>query len=198
VSQVPHHCYGRELLVRTAYIPENPNEYPSNSSPEQFIQTTPFLSTNETFNSTTMDDSSIFDDNKDDRLASLRDELEANLECMQIAHEHEINLLREKLKRETKLRKEADESYKEAEEDWKKENTENIRLRTSLIKNVMQTFNIRKTLSRQTKDQLRECAQMEKQCEDIKSNRMSSSNSKTILLYSTLFISYEILDEETT
>jgi len=120
-----------------------------------------------------MDNSLIYDDDNHNRLASLRDELEANLECMQIAHEHEIKILREKLSREKKLLNESEESYKEAEEDWRKVNEENIRLRTSLIKNVMQTFNIRRDLARQTKEQLIKCRQIEKQCEDIKSNRIT-------------------------
>jgi len=59
------------------------------------------------------------------------------------------------------------------EEDWRKVNEENIRLRTSLIKNVMQTFNIRRDLARRTKEQLIKCRQIEKQCEDIKSNRIT-------------------------
>jgi hypothetical protein len=120
-----------------------------------------------------MDNSLIYDDDDHNRLASLRDELEANLECMQIAHEHEIKILREKLLREEKLKKEVEELYQEAEEDWRKVNDENIRLRTSLIKNVMQTFNIRKDFSRRTKEQLKICTQIEKQCENIKSNRIA-------------------------
>lgn len=110
----------------------------------------------------------MYDDDTHNRLASLRDELEANLECMQIAHEHEIKILREKLSREQKLHREAEESYKEAEEDWKKVNDENNRLRASLIKNVMQTFNIRKDFARRTKEQIKQCRQIEKLCEDMK------------------------------
>ncbi len=124
-----------------------------------------------------MDNSLIYDDDDHNRLASLRDELEANLECMQIAHEHEIKILREKLLREEKLRKEVEELYQEAEEDWRKVNDENIRLRTSLIKNVMQTFNIRKDFARRTKDQLNNCRQIEKQCQDIKSNQITFKKS---------------------
>ncbi|CAF4609566.1 unnamed protein product, partial [Rotaria magnacalcarata] len=80
-------------------------------------------------------------------------------------------VLRDKLAREKKLKVDAEESYKEAEEDWSKVNDENIRLRTSLIKNVMQTFNIRRDLARRTKDQLKQCEQVEKQSQDIQSNR---------------------------
>lgn len=110
----------------------------------------------------------MYDDDNHNRLASLRDELEANLECMQIAHEHEIKILRDKLTREKKLYKDAEELYREAEEDWRKVQDENLRLRTSLIKNVMQTFNIRKDFARQTKEQLKQCALIEKQYQDMK------------------------------
>jgi hypothetical protein len=116
-----------------------------------------------------MENNLIYDDDNHNRLGSLRDELDANLECMQIAHEHEIKILREKLAREKKLRNEAEELYKEAEEDWRKVNDENLRLRTSLIKNVMQTFNIRKDFARRTKEQLKKCTQFE----EIKSNQLT-------------------------
>jgi len=167
------------LYVKTANGPTNSIEDQSNSSSDHLSQTTSCLSTNENLNSTTMDNSLIYDDDDHNRLASLRDELEANLECMQIAHEHEIKILREKLLREEKLKKELEELYQEAEEDWRKVNDENIRLRTSLIKNVMQTFNIRKNFSRRTKEQLKICTQIEKQCENIKSNRIASKINET-------------------
>jgi hypothetical protein len=150
------------LYVKTAYNQTNLTEDQSNSSSDHLSQTTSCLSRNENLNSTTMDNSFIYDDDTYNRLASLRDELEANLECMQITHEHEIKILREKLSREKKLQQEAEESYKEAEEDWRKVNDENIRLRASLIKNVIQTFNIRKDFARRTKEQLQKC-------EDLKS-----------------------------
>jgi hypothetical protein len=171
VSKAPHFCKDRLLLVRTSYDQTNSSENQSNFSSDQLSQT--ILSTNETLNSTTMDTSLTFDEDNDNRLASIRDELEANLECMQIAHEHELKLLRDKLTRVKKLQKEAEELYKEAEVDWRQVNDENLRIRTSLIKNVMQTFNIRRDLARRTKDQ-------SKQCDDIKSNsdnfKISSHN----------------------
>jgi len=153
------------LFVKTAYDQKDSTEVQSNSSSDHLSQTTSFLSTNENLNSTTIDNSLIYDDDTHNRLASLRDELEANLECMQIAHEHEIKILREKLSREKKLHKEAEELYKEAEEDWQKVNDENIRVRTNVIKNVMQTFNIRKNFARRTKEQFKKCAEIQKQCE---------------------------------
>jgi hypothetical protein len=156
------------LFVKSAYDQTNSIDDQSNSSSDRLSQTMSCLSINENLNSTTIDNSLVYDDDTHNRLASLRDELEANLECMQIAHEHEIKILREKLSREKKLQKEAEELYKEAEEDWRKVNDENIRLRTSLIKNVMQTFNIRKNFARRTKEQIKKCTQIEKQCEEIK------------------------------
>ncbi|CAF4629249.1 unnamed protein product [Rotaria sp. Silwood2] len=175
VSQTPHYCQGRHLIVKTACDHINSNDYQSNSSPETQFQITSSLSMNDNSNSISMDNSFTCDNTYHNRLASLRDELEANLECMQIAHEHEIKIVQEKLTREKKLLKEAEELYKEAEEDWRKVNDENARLRTSLIKNVMQTFNMRKDLARRTKDELKKCTQIEKQCIDIKSNRMISN-----------------------
>jgi hypothetical protein len=175
VSQSPHYCHGRRLIIKSDGDQTNWNEYQSNSSSDQRSQTTSCLSTNENIISTTMDNSLILDDDNQNRLASLRDELEANLECMQIAHEHEVKILREKLSREKKLEKEAEELCKEAKEDWCKVKDENIRLRTSLIKNVMQTFNIRRDLARQTKDQFKKYAQIEKQYDDMKSNRINET-----------------------
>jgi hypothetical protein len=166
VSTAPHQCNGRLLLVKTAYDQTNSSDYQSNYSSDHLCQTT--VPTNENFNSTTMDNNSIFDDDNHNRLASIRDELEANLECMQIAHEHEIKILREKLAREKKRRKEAEESYKEVEEDWRQVNEENVRIRTSLIKNVMQTFNIRKDLARRTKDQLKKCDDIKSKLDNLK------------------------------
>ncbi|CAF0800332.1 unnamed protein product [Rotaria sp. Silwood1] len=166
LAQAPHSCHGRLLIVKTACDHVNSNEYQSNCSSDPLSQTSS-LSINDNLNSTSMDNSFTFDHMNHYRVVSLRDELEANLECMQIAHKHEIKILQEKLAREKKLLKEAEELYKEAEDDWRKVNDENIRLRTSLIKNVMQTFNIRKDLARRTKDQLKKCAQIEKQCLDI-------------------------------
>ena len=88
MSAAPHKCKGRRLLVRSSYGQTNSNEYELNYSSDQLSQST--VPTNENLNSTTMDNNSIFDDDSHNRLASIRDELEANIECMQIAHEHEI------------------------------------------------------------------------------------------------------------
>ncbi|CAF3248822.1 unnamed protein product [Rotaria socialis] len=178
VSNAPHYCLGRLLLVKPANEETYSNESQVNSSLDPPSQT--ISSTNDNFHSTTIDNSFIYDDLNDNRLASLHDELEANLECMQIAHGHEIKVLRDKLAREKKLKADAEESYKEAEEDWSKINAENIRLRTSLIKNVMQTFNIRRDLARRTKDQLKQCEQVEKQFQDIRSSRMMPTINKAL------------------
>jgi hypothetical protein len=171
VSEGPHYCQNRLLVVRTAHDKSNSTEDQSNSSSDQLI------STNENIHSTTMDTSLIYDDDHHNRLASLRDEFDANIECMQIAHERELKILREKLVREKKLRDEAEELYREAEEDWRKVSDENVKLRTSLIKNIMQTFNIRRDFARRTKEQLEKCAQIQTQLEDLQSNRINSKKS---------------------
>ncbi|CAF1190275.1 unnamed protein product [Rotaria sordida] len=180
LSKTPHYCQDRLLIVKTACDYTNTNEYQSNSSPDPLSQTTSSLSINDNLNSTSMNNSFTFDNMNRNRLVSLRDELDANIECMQIAHDHEIKTLQDKLTREKKLLKEAEELYKEAEEDWRKVNDENIRLRTSLIKNVMQTFNIRKDLACRTKEQLKKCTQIEKQSLAIESNRMMSNFNENI------------------
>ncbi len=119
------------------------------------------ISPNENTNSIPMETSLMYDDDQNNRLASLRDEFDANIECMQIAHDREVKILRERLAREKKLRDEAEVLYKEAEEDWRKVCDENVKTRTSLIKNVMQTFNIRREFARRTKEQLEKCAQIQ-------------------------------------
>lgn len=160
MSQGPHSCHGRSLLVKLANEPKSPLGHTSYSSSEHRSQTTSYLST--------ADNSSGLDDDSSNRLGALQDELDANLECMQIAHEHEVKLLREKLAKEQKLCQQAAEAFKEAEDDLAKARAENVRLRESLIKNVMQTFNIRRDLARQTKEQLRQCTQLEQQCQELR------------------------------
>ena len=179
VSQRPHYCRGRPLIMKEIHGQKYTEEYQTNSSPGHLSQITLCSSPTENLNSMTMNDSSNFENSSSDVLGLLRDELEANIECMQIAHEHEIKILREKLERERKLQHEAQESYKEAQEDWRRVNDENTRLRTSLIKNVMQTFNIRRDLARRIKDQLKKCEQIEKQCHSTNSNRMTSNFDET-------------------
>ncbi len=163
VSEGPHYCQKRPLIVKTAHDPINSTENQSNTSSDQLSQ---MISNNENIHSTTMETSLMYDDDQHNRLASLRDEFDANIECMQITHDRELKTLREKLAREKKLRDEAEILYKEAEEDWRKVRDENVKLRTSLIKNVMQTFNIRRNYARQTKEQLEKCVQIEKQFEN--------------------------------
>lgn len=118
-----------------------------------------------------MYDGDYDDDDSHNQLASLRDELDANLECLDITHKRELKLLQDRLTREKKLRDNAEELYKEAEEDWRKANEENLRLRTNLVKNVMQTFNIRRNFARQTKEQRQKCQQLEQQFQDNTANR---------------------------
>jgi hypothetical protein len=144
------------LVVRAAHEPKNnSNADQLNSMSDQTI------SPNENTNSIAMETSLMYDDDQNNRLASLRDEFDANIECMQIAHDREVKILRERLAREKKLRDEAEILYKEAEEDWRKVCDENVKTRTSLIKNVMQTFNIRREFARRTKEQLEKCAQIQ-------------------------------------
>ena len=107
------------------------------------------------------DDDDYDNDDSHNQLASLRDELDANLECLDITHKHEIKVLQERLAREKKLRDHAEEVYKEAEEDWRTAQEENLKLRTNLIKNVMQTFNIRREFARRTKEQRQKCQQFQ-------------------------------------
>ncbi|CAF0945100.1 unnamed protein product [Adineta steineri] len=161
LAKTPHRCLDRYLFVKTANDRHHSSDQITSSS----------LVTDDNINSTTTtttDTSSTFDTENYNRLAVLRDELDANLECMQIAHEHEVKLLNDKLLREKKLLQESEQLYKEAEEDYLKIKDENIRIRTCLIKNVMQTFNIRRDLARQTKDQLKKCAQIQMQYDQIK------------------------------
>ncbi|CAF5082228.1 unnamed protein product, partial [Rotaria sp. Silwood1] len=94
-AQAPHSCHGRLLIVKTACDHVNSNEYQSNCSSDPLSQTSS-LSINDNLNSTSMDNSFTFDHMNHYRVVSLRDELEANLECMQIAHKHEIKILQEK------------------------------------------------------------------------------------------------------
>ncbi len=144
------------MVVRAAHEPKNnSNADQLNSMSDQTI------SPNENTNSIAMETSLMYDDDQNNRLASLRDEFDANIECMQIAHDREVKILRERLAREKKLRDEAEILYKEAEEDWRKVCDENVKTRTSLIKNVMQTFNIRREFARRTKEQLEKCAQIQ-------------------------------------
>ena len=155
MSEGPHHCQNRLLVVRPAKEPRNSNADQLNTTSDQTIFP------NEDTSSTAMETSFMYDDDQHNRLATLRDEFDANIECMQIAHDREVKILREKLAREKKLRDEAEISYKEAEEDWRKVREENMRTRESLTKNVMQTFNIRRNYARQIKQQLQKCAQNE-------------------------------------
>jgi hypothetical protein len=144
------------LVVRAANEPKN------NSNADQLNpMSDQTISPNENTNSIPMETSLMYDDDQNNRLASLRDEFDANIECMQIAHDREVKILRERLAREKKLRDEAEVLYKEAEEDWRKVCDENVKTRTSLIKNVMQTFNIRREFARRTKEQLEKCAQIQ-------------------------------------
>ena len=164
MSSGPHSCLGRPLTVKAANEQKGSNDSPSYASDQQ-SQATSFLSANDNFNSTTVDNGVAFDDENENHLANLRDELEANLECLQIAHDHEVKILSEKLQREKKLYQDALESYKDVEENLKKAREDNSRIRTSLIKNVMQTFNIRRNLARQIKEQINNCNQIEGQCD---------------------------------
>lgn len=175
MSKAPHYCQNRPLLVKTAYDKIDTNGCQFNPATDALFQTMPSLSPNDNCNLTPMDESFTYDNIDQNRLVALRDELEANLECMQIAHEHEIKTLKDRLEREKRLLKEAQDAYKDAEQEWRSANDENARLRTSLIKNVVQTFNIRRNLARQTKDQLKQCTKIEKQCQDIQSNQKTSN-----------------------
>ena len=154
VSQAPHFCGGRTLNVRSdqgqvpyteQYSNVSPAEPPApplaNQAPEEDL----------VFTST--DSSAMYEDGNYDELVSLHDELEANLECLKIQHQHELKLLEEKLSREKKLRNEAEDTYKVVKEDWEKTVEKNLQTRVSLIKNTMQTFNIRRGLARQLKEQ---------------------------------------------
>lgn len=165
VSQGPHFCGGRELRVRTANGHQNFNEDQYNSPSDYPSQDT---STNEYFELNSMENNPMYDEDDDshNQLASLRDELDANLECMDIDHKHQVKVLREKLAREKKLRDQAEELYKEAEEEWRNIQEEHLKLRTTLIKNVMQTFNIRRDFARRTKEQWQKCHQLEQQFQD--------------------------------
>lgn len=159
VSQGPHRCYGRELRVRTANGHQNANEdqyYSVSDYPSQDP------SMNEYFESDPMENNAMYDEDDDshNQLASLRDELDANLECMDIDHKRQVKSLQEKLAREKKHRDQEEELYREAEEDWRSIQEENLRLRTNLIKNVIQTFNIRRDFARRTKEQQRKCQQL--------------------------------------
>ncbi|CAF0774283.1 unnamed protein product [Adineta ricciae] len=167
LSSGPHSCLGRPLIVKSANEQKSSNDSPSYASDQQ-SQATSFLSTNDNFSSTTVDNGVAFDDENQNHLANLRDELEANLECLQIAHDHEVKILSEKLAKEKKLYQDALESYKDVEENLTKVREDNIRIRTSLIKNVMQTFNIRRNLARQIKEQINNCSQIEGQCDTLR------------------------------
>ena len=155
VSKKPHYCKGRSLQVNSAYGNSQTNEEPTNP--------TNYADADDDDNNNNMSG-----DLNSTHLVSYRDDLEANFECMQIAHEHEIKILREKLQREEKLLKDAEELYREAEEDWKKIVEENQRLRTSLVKNVVQTFNIRRNLARKIKEQTKKNSDIERQYDNKK------------------------------
>ena len=127
---------------------------------EQFSRSTSHPDVGEDFSYQSMESVELSVDDDQTHLGSLRDELEANLECLKIQHEHEINVLHDKLEREKKRRDEAEQMYQEAKEDWSKCLAENLRLRTSTIKNVVQTFNIRRDLGRRTKDLVQQCTPM--------------------------------------
>ena len=155
VSQAPHSCEGRILNVRSDQEQVPYNEQYSNVSPaEPPAPPVANQAPEEDLVFTSTDSSAMYDDGNYDELVSFHDELEANLECLKIQHQHEIKLLEEKLSREKKLRNEAEDTYNVAKEDWEKTVEKNLQTRISLIKNTMQTFNIRRGLARQLKEQL--------------------------------------------
>lgn len=162
LSKKPHYCKGRLLQMKSAY-----EQVPTNDE-----------STNQT-----IDNETIYDDDEEENISShlnsnhlisYRDDLDANFECMQIAHEHEIKILREKLQREEKLLREAEQVYHETEEDWKKVHEQNQSLRTNLVKNIMQTFNIRRDLARKIKEQTKKNSDIEQQYDMKKANQKFS------------------------
>ena len=154
VSQTPLHYGGRRLNIKSdqdqgayseQYVEPAPAEPPAPPPSD------PFPEENLVFNST--DTSTMYDDGNYDDLVALHDELEANLECLKIQHQYEIQQLEDRLSRETKLRDEAEEAHKVAQGDWEKTREKNLQTRENLIKNTMQTFNIRRSLARQIKEQ---------------------------------------------
>ena len=139
--------------------------------------------TNDESTNQTIDNETIYDDDEEENISShlnsnhlisYRDDLDANFECMQIAHEHEIKILREKLQREEKLLREAEQVYHETEEDWKKVHEQNQNLRTNLVKNIMQTFNIRRDLARKIKEQTKKNSDIEQQYDMKNANQKFS------------------------
>ena len=154
VSNAPYFIWGRRLNVRVAQDLGGFNEQYMDSAPVEPpapAPSDPFPEDNLVFGST--DSSAMYDDGNYDDLVSLHDDLEANLECLKIQHQHEIRLLEERLSREKKLRDEAEEAYKVAEGDWEKTLQKNLQTRENLIKNTMQTFNIRRSFARRIKEQ---------------------------------------------
>lgn len=93
------------------------------------------------------------DDRYENELIYLRDEFEANLEMLKIQHDHELKTLSEQIRKEKQRREDAKESLRRAEEDFQAAEKKNAQLRESLVKNTMQTFNLRRDLARQIKEE---------------------------------------------
>lgn len=70
---------------------------------------------------------------------------------LKIQHEQELKVLNEQIRKEKQRRDEAEESYRQAQEDLELAKKKNAQLRDSLIKNVMQTFNLRRDFGRKIK-----------------------------------------------
>ena len=115
------------------------------------------------------DNPAMYDDRYEEELYPIQEELDANLECLKIEHEREINALQQQVQKEKKRRDEAKELYESAKADCEEAQKKNKQLRENLIKNTMQTFNLRRDLARQIKDGNQKLI-------DLQSNQTSSIN----------------------
>jgi hydrogenase maturation factor len=150
VSQAPHYCHDRTLVTRSSSkMPVHDSYVRSLSKAESPSHAMPTMYSDESLSCDTSQPNDVSGDNECDELASLRDELDANLECLTIQHKFEIDELKNEIKREQQLLVHADQAYQQADEDNQNAESHNLQLRANLVKNTMQTFNIQRDLARQ-------------------------------------------------
>ena len=90
-------------------------------------------------------------ENYDENQFNSHDEFEETLELIKYEQQHEIQRLEQKLAGEMKLLQEQQETYQTMQEEWNRIVESNQQLRQNLLRNVVQTFNIKQRLARELK-----------------------------------------------
>lgn len=155
VSKCPHSCKGRYLRVRRSNN-RNPNNFE-----QQFESSTAATQNTINFNDAPFDE---YDQNDNEYsgaqnfgfegqlIYEIQNDYEATLESIKTEQENELTVLKDLIEHEKKRLEEAIKNYRASGTELAEMSEKNRQLKQNLVRNVVQTFNIRQSFGRQIKE----------------------------------------------